>query len=46
MGGNFGYNSWSACLPEDNLIVVVLTNAAETDIFNLGKPLVTAARSE
>ena len=45
MGGNFGYNSWSACLTEDLLIVVVLTNF-DADIFNLGRPLVMAARSD
>jgi D-alanyl-D-alanine carboxypeptidase len=43
MGANFGYNSWSACLPEDHLIVVVLTNF-DADIFDLGAPLVQAAR--
>jgi D-alanyl-D-alanine carboxypeptidase len=45
MGATFGYNSWSACLTEDRLIVVVLTNF-NADIFELGRPLVLAARSE
>jgi D-alanyl-D-alanine carboxypeptidase len=45
MGANFGYNSWSACLTEDHLIVVVLTNF-DASIFELGRPLVVAARSE
>jgi D-alanyl-D-alanine carboxypeptidase len=45
LGGNLGYNSWSGCLTEDQLIVVVLINLDETDIFNLGRPLVLAARS-
>ena len=45
MGANFGYNSWSACLTEDHLIVVVLTNF-DASIFELGRPLVMAARSE
>lgn len=45
MGANFGYNSWAACLTEDHLIVVVLTNF-DADIFNLGRPLVMAARSD
>ena len=45
MGANFGYNSWSACLTEDPMIVVVLTNF-DADILNLGRPLVVAARSE
>ena len=40
----FGYNSWSACLTEDHLIVVVLTNF-DADVFELGRPLVVAARS-
>jgi D-alanyl-D-alanine carboxypeptidase len=44
-GANFGYNSWSACLTEGGMIVVVLTNF-NGDIFNLGRPLVTAARSD
>jgi len=45
MGANFGYNSWSACLTDDHLIVVVLTNF-DASIFELGRPLVVAARSE
>lgn len=45
MGANFGYNSWSACLTEDHLIVVVLTNF-DADIFNVARPLVMAARSD
>ena len=44
MGVNFGYNSWSACLTEDHMIVVVLTNW-NADIFELGRPLVVAGRS-
>jgi D-alanyl-D-alanine carboxypeptidase len=43
MGASFGYNAWAACLSEDRMVVVVLTNA-DSDIFNLGKPLVIAAR--
>jgi D-alanyl-D-alanine carboxypeptidase len=45
LGANFGYNTWSACLTDDHSIVVVLTNFAESDIWNLGRPLVMAARS-
>ena len=45
MGANFGYNSWAACLTEDHLIVVVLTNF-DADIFNLARPLVVAVRSD
>ena len=46
MGQNFGYNSWSACLTEDHMVVVVLTNGGDVGIFELGRPLVMAARSE
>lgn len=45
LGANFGYNSWSACLTADQLIVVVLTSS-DADIFNLGRPLVAGARSD
>lgn len=45
MVANFGYNSWSACLTDDPLIVIVLTNG-DADIFELGRPLVVAARSD
>jgi D-alanyl-D-alanine carboxypeptidase len=43
LGANFGYNSWSACLTDDPLIVVVFTNG-DADIFELGRPLVVTAR--
>jgi CubicO group peptidase (beta-lactamase class C family) len=45
LGANFGYNSWSACLTEERSIIVVLVNL-EADIFELGRPLVMAARSD
>ena len=45
LGGNFGYSSWSACLPEDQLIVVVLRSFEDDFIFEMGRPLVLAARS-
>lgn len=45
LGANFGYNSWSGCLTEDHLIVVVLANFEHPNIFELGRPLVTAAIS-
>jgi D-alanyl-D-alanine carboxypeptidase len=45
MGQNFGYNSWSACLTEEDVIIVVLTNF-DADIFGLGAALAVAARSE
>jgi D-alanyl-D-alanine carboxypeptidase len=44
-GQNFGYSSWSACLTEDHMIVVVLTNF-DAPVFDLGRPLVVAARSD
>jgi len=46
MGANFGYSSWSACLPQDQMIVVVLRNFEDDGIFELGRPLVMAARPE
>jgi D-alanyl-D-alanine carboxypeptidase len=45
-GSNFGYNSWSACLTQDHLIVVVLTNGVDAAVFDLGRPLVAAARRD
>jgi D-alanyl-D-alanine carboxypeptidase len=45
LGANFGYNSWSACLTEDALIVVVLRNFEDEYIFDLGEPLIMAARA-
>ena len=45
MGASFGYHAWAACLPEDRMVVVVLTNA-DFDIFAMGKPMVIAARSD
>lgn len=48
LGANFGYSSWSACLTEDQAIVVVLSNSGDdaVNIFDLGRPLVMAARSD
>jgi CubicO group peptidase (beta-lactamase class C family) len=46
LGANFGYSSWSGCLPEDQLIVVVLRNFEDEFIFEMGRPLVLAARSD
>jgi predicted amidohydrolase YtcJ len=45
-GQNFGYSSWSACLPEDQAVIVVLRNFEDDHIFELGRPLVMAARSD
>jgi D-alanyl-D-alanine carboxypeptidase len=45
LGANFGYNSWSACLTEDALIVVVLRSFEDEYIFDLGEPLIAAARA-
>jgi hypothetical protein len=45
LGANFGYNSWSGCLTEDDLIVVVLANFEDEYLFERGEPLIEAARS-
>lgn len=46
LGGNFGYNSWSGCFPEDQLIIVVLRNFEDEFIFDMGRPLIAAARPD
>jgi D-alanyl-D-alanine carboxypeptidase len=46
LGANFGYSSWSGCLTDDQLIVVVLRNYEAEDLFDLGIPLIVAARSD
>ncbi len=46
LGGNFGYSSWSGCLPEDQAVIVVLRNFEDDHIFEMGRPLVMAARSD
>jgi len=46
LGANFGYGSWSACLTADQSIVVVLRNFEDEGLFDLGRPLVMAARSD
>lgn len=45
LGANFGYSSWSGCLTEDQLVVVVLRNYEAEDLSDLGRRLVMAARS-
>jgi D-alanyl-D-alanine carboxypeptidase len=45
LGGNFGYSSWSGCLTEEPLVVVVLRNFEDDDIFEMGRPLISAAHS-
>lgn len=45
LGANFGYGSWSGCLTPDPLVVVVLRNFEDDYLFELGRPLVLAARS-
>jgi CubicO group peptidase (beta-lactamase class C family) len=45
LGANFGFSSSSECLTEDQLIVVVLRNYEAEDLFDLGRRLVMAARS-
>jgi D-alanyl-D-alanine carboxypeptidase len=48
MGQAGAYESWAACLTADDLVVVVLTSGQydASSIFDLGRPLVTAARSD
>ena len=46
LGANFGYSSWSECLTEDRSIVVVLRNYLAEDLFDLGRPLISAAHSD
>jgi hypothetical protein len=45
LGANFGYSSWAGCLTEDQSIVVILRNYEAEDLFDLGRRLVVAARS-
>jgi D-alanyl-D-alanine carboxypeptidase len=45
LGANFGYSSWAGCLTEDQSIVVILRNYDAEDLFDLGRRLVVAARS-
>jgi CubicO group peptidase (beta-lactamase class C family) len=48
MGQAGAYESWAACLPEDDVVVVVLTSGKyeASSIFDMGRPLVMAARSD
>ncbi len=46
-GGNFGYSSWTGCMPGDHpFVLVVLTNFWVDDLWKLPYPLVMAARSD
>jgi D-alanyl-D-alanine carboxypeptidase len=45
-GVEVGYISWSACLPEDGMVIVVLANGEVNDLFGLSRPLIVAAESE
>jgi CubicO group peptidase (beta-lactamase class C family) len=45
VGGNFGYVSWAACLPEDGSVVVVLTNRDVEDKSGIALPLIDVVRS-
>lgn len=45
VGGNFGYVSWAACLPEEGSVLVVLTNHDVEDKSGIALPLVDAVRS-
>lgn len=44
-GVEVGYISWSACLPEEGAVIVVLVNGEVNDLFGLARPLVAAAAS-
>jgi D-alanyl-D-alanine carboxypeptidase len=44
-GVEVGYRSWSACLPADGTVIVVLANGEVPDLFGLGRPLIAAAES-
>ena len=46
LGSNFGYGSWSGCLIDDQMIVIVLRNYEAEDLFTLGVPLILATRSD
>lgn len=46
LGANFGYSSWSGCMTQDRVIVVVLRNFEDDFIFELGGPLVMATRAD
>jgi CubicO group peptidase (beta-lactamase class C family) len=41
-GVEVGYVSWSACLPEDGTVIVVLANGEVDDLFGLARPLIVA----
>lgn len=45
-GVEVGYTSWSACLPEDGTVIVVLANSGADPLFELARPLVAALESE
>ena len=38
--------SWAGCLPEDGMVIVVLSNRLFDDIGGMARPLVVAARSD
>jgi D-alanyl-D-alanine carboxypeptidase len=44
-GWDVGYVSWAGCLPEDGMVIVVLSNGEVDDIGGMARPLVVAARS-
>jgi D-alanyl-D-alanine carboxypeptidase len=44
-GEDDGYVSWAGCLPEDDAVVVVLTNHVVDDIGAMAEPLVDAVRA-
>jgi hypothetical protein len=44
-GANFGYVSWAGCLPEEGVVIVVLSDVAFDDIGGMARPLVDAVRT-
>jgi D-alanyl-D-alanine carboxypeptidase len=42
-GVDEGYLSWSACLPDEGAVIVVLVNGDANELFGLARPLVAAA---
>jgi hypothetical protein len=45
-GEHIGYVAWAGCLPEEGLVVVVLSNRAFENVVETAIPLVKAVRSD
>ena len=43
-GWDVGYVSWAGCLPEDGMVIVVLSNGEVDNIGGMARPLFNAAR--